>query len=344
MFGGCYTAMVTPMSESSVDYDGLKSLLEFQVQSGVSGVVMVGTTGESPTLTWKEHMTVIQQALNHSTERFLVVAGTGSNSTEEALEATKRSWDFGARAALLIDPYYNGPSSVEIRKEYLEPIARTVPEMQLIPYVIPGRTGTQLMPHDLAILHRTFKNINSVKEATGDYDNARLTRRLCGDGFAILSGDDDRTYELMTMDDVKACGVVSVVSNFAPKAVHDMCKSIMTGEIEKARRLVETLKPLFQTVTVKTDETTPYGTVTCKARNPLPCKTLMRIMGMPSGLCRAPLGKMTRKGVELLVEKARTVYANNPDILQPIEEFFDVDLQKRLYNDSYWRNLCYESY
>lgn len=336
--------MITPMSDSSVDYDGLKSLLEFQVRSGVSGVVMVGTTGESPTLTWKEHMTVIEQALNHVSERFLVVAGTGSNSTEEALEATKRSWDFGARAALLIDPYYNGPSSVEIRKEYLEPIARSVPEMQLIPYVIPGRTGTQLMPHDLAILHRTLKNVNSVKEATGDYDNARLTRKLCGDRFSILSGDDDRTYELMTMDDIKACGVVSVVSNFAPKAVHDMCKSIIAGELDRARRLAEALKPLFQTVTVKTDETSPYGTVSCKARNPLPCKTLMDIMGMPSGLCRAPLGKMTRNGVELLMEKARMVYRSNPDILHPIEEFFDVDLQKRLYDDSYWRDLCYETY
>ena len=344
MFSGCYTAMITPIRDSSVDYDGLMKLLDFQLKSGVSGVVMVGTTGESPTLSWKEHMTIIKRTLDLATERFLVVAGTGSNSTEEALEATKESSDLGAKAALLIDPYYNGPSSIEIRREYLEPIARSVPQIQLIPYVIPGRTGTQLMPHDLAILHKTCGNVNAVKEATGDYDNARLTRRLCGDSLDILSGDDDRTYELMTINDIRACGVVSVVSNFAPKFVHDICKYITAGELDKARRLADALKPLFQTVTIKTDETTPYGVVSCKARNPLPCKILMNIMGMPSGFCRAPLGKMTRKGVELLLEKARTVHRNNPEILHPVEQFFDVDLQKRLYDDRYWRDLCYDAY
>ncbi len=344
LFSGCYTALVTPMRDSTVDYDGLGRLLDFQAQSRTSGVVMVGTTGESPTLSWDEHMTVIERALNSGGERFLVVAGTGSNSTEEALEATKKSSDLGAKAALLVDPYYNGPSSIEIRKEHYEYIARNVPGMQLIPYVIPGRTGTQIMPQDLAILHETCRNVNAVKEATGDFDNARLTRRLCGDKFDILSGDDDRTYELMTMNDIRACGVISVVSNIAPKAVHEMCESILGGQLEKASRFAEALKPLFQTVTVKTDETTTQGTVPCKARNPLPCKTLMNIIGMPAGPCRAPLGKMTRKGVELLLEKARAVYKNNPEILQPVEEFFDVDLQKRLYEDRYWRDLRYETY
>jgi 4-hydroxy-tetrahydrodipicolinate synthase len=123
-----------------------------------------------------------------------------------------------------------------------------------------------------------------------------------------------------------------------------MCKFIMLGELDKAERLADSLKPLFQIVTVKTEETTPYGTVSCKARNPLPCKTLMNIIGMPSGPCRAPLGKMTRKGIEVLLEKTRTVYKNNPGILHPIEEFFNVDLQKRLYDDRYWRDLCYETY
>ena len=344
MFSGCYTAIVTPMKDSTIDYDGLGRLMDFQVQAGVSGVVMVGTTGESPTMNWTEHIGVIERALDCSSEKFLVVAGTGSNSSQEAIEATKKSWDLGAKAALLIDPYYNGPSSIEIRKEYYEPIARSVPEMQLIPYVIPGRTGTQLMPQDLAILHRTCGNVNAVKEATGDYENARLTRRVCGNQFDILSGDDDRTYELMTMKDIRACGVVSVASNIAPKAVHDMCKFIMLGELDKAERLADSLKPLFQIVTVKTEETTPYGTVSCKARNPLPCKPLMNIIGMPSGPCRAPLGKMTRKGIEVLLEKTRTVYKNNPGILHPIEEFFNVDLQKRLYDDRYWRDLCYETY
>ena len=344
MFSGCYTAILTPMKDSTVDYEGLSKLLDFQIHSGVSGIVAVGTTGESPTLSWTEHVRIIQRSIDYSSERFLVIAGTGSNNTEEAFEATKKSSDLGAKAALLIDPYYNGPSSVEIRREYYEPIVKRFPEMQFIPYVIPGRTGTQLMPQDLAILHTACGNVNAVKEATGDFENAKLTRRLCGDRFEILSGDDDRTYEMMTTAEIGACGVISVVSNLVPNAVQEMCKSIMEGQFDNAGRLADALKPLFQTVTVKTDESTSYGSVPCKARNPLPCKTLMSILGMPSGRCRAPLGKMTRKGVEFLLDKARTVQKNSPEILRPIEKFFDVDLQERLHNDRYWRDLCYDSY
>jgi len=342
--GGCYTAIITPMRDSAIDYEGLRSLLGFQVRCGANGVVVVGTTGESPTLSWSDHMTVIERTLEYSSERFLVIAGTGSNSSDEALEATRKSWDLGAKAALLIDPYYNGPSSIEIRKEYVEPIARRFPDMQFIPYVIPARTGTQLLPQDLAILHKSCGNVNAVKEATGDYENARLTRKLCGDRFNILSGDDDRTYELMTIDDIRANGVVSVVSNITPKAVQEMCKFLIEGERDKAERIAEALRPLFQTVTIKTEETTPYGTVSCKARNPLPCKTLMNIMGMPSGPCRPPLGKMTRRGIETLLEKARMVYKNTPEILRPVEEFFAVNLEKRLYDERCWRGLCYDAY
>ena len=343
MFRGCYTAIVTPMRDSSIDYDGFQRLVEFQVKSGASGLIVAGTTGESPTLTWAEHMKVIEKALEHTSDKFQVVAGTGSNSTEEALEATKQSWDLGAKAALLVDPYYNGPSSLEIRKEYVEPIARALPDMQMIPYVIPGRTGTQLMPHDLAILHKTCSNLNAVKEATGDYENARLTRKYCGDQFDILSGDDDRTYEMMT-NDIKASGVVSVTSNIAPRAVQEMCKAISAGDIEKAGTLANALKPLFQIVTVKSEETTQYGTVSCKARNPLPYKTLMNIMGLPSGPCRPPVGRMTSKGLNIVLKSIRLVHERTPEILNPIQEFFDIDLEKRLSDDEAWRHLCYDDY
>ncbi len=343
MFRGCYTAIVTPIRDSSIDHDGLDRLIEFQKKSGVSGLVVAGTTGESPTLTWPEHMKVVERALEHTSDRFLVVVGTGSNNTEEALEATKKSWDLGAKAALLVDPYYNGPSSIEIRREYVEPIARKLPDMQMIPYVIPGRTGTQLMPQDLAILHNTCPNLNAVKEATGDCENARLTRRYCGDRFDILSGDDDRTYEMMTSD-IKASGVISVTSNIAPAAVQEMCKAINAGELEKAGRVASALKPLFQMVTVKTEETTQYGTVACKARNPLPYKTLMNIIGMPSGPCRSPLGRVTRRALNILLENIRLVHERTPEILNPVQEFFDIDLEKRLHDDGAWRHLCYDGY
>lgn len=342
-FSGCYTAIVTPMSKDhNVDYEGLKRLVEFQVEEGVSGILAVGTTGESPTLNWQEHNKVIEKVHENINGRCLTIAGTGSNSTWEALRATEHASDFGVKCILLVDPYYNGPSSLEIRREYIEPIARKFPEVQVIPYVIPGRTGTQLLPQDLAVLHSQLSNVNAVKEATGNLDNMKLTRRLCGEDFNILSGDDDKTYVMMTDSEIGASGVVSVASNVAPRKVQKLTKAILDGKIDEASRLYKMLAPLFSMVTVKTQEETPFGPALCKARNPLPFKTLMSVLGMPSGPCRPPLGKMTKKGLETVLNVARTVHEKTPEILKPIEDFFDVDLDKRLYDENCWRGLSYD--
>jgi len=235
-------------------------------------------------------------------------------------------------------------NAYKIRREYIEPVARRYPQVKIIPYVIPGRTGTQLLPQDLAILHSQHPNVAAVKEATGNLDNMRLTRKLCGSDFDILSGDDDITYEVMRAPDIKASGVVSVTSNVAPKAVSELTKSILGGNTTAAEKLAEALNPLFQIVTVKTEEETLYGNAVCKARNPLPYKTLMNILGMPAGPCRPPLGKMTRKGVAVLLDNVRKVYENNPEILKPIESFFEVDLQERLYKEEYLEGLNYGEY
>ncbi|MEM3377887.1 MAG: 4-hydroxy-tetrahydrodipicolinate synthase [Candidatus Bathyarchaeia archaeon] len=341
-FEGCYTAIITPMTPiGEVDYEGLRSLVEFQVKEGVSGILAVGTTGESPTLDWNEHNRVIERVHEYAGEKCLTIAGTGSNSTQEAIDATAHAQHVGVKCVLLVDPYYNGPSSLEIRKEYVEPIAKRFPEVQIIPYVIPGRTGTQLLPQDLAVLHKGYPNVSAVKEATGDLENMRLTRKLCGPNFSILSGDDDKTYAMMTAVDVAASGVISVASNVAPRAVNDMTSAILSGDLAKANTLAQALQPLFAIVTVKTQEQTPYGPVTCRARNPLAYKTLMNVLGMPSGPCRRPLGKMTRNGLEVVLASARKVYENNPEVLQPIEDFFDVDLSERLYNERFWQGLYY---
>jgi 4-hydroxy-tetrahydrodipicolinate synthase len=223
----------------------------------------------------------------------------------------------------------------------VEPIARQFPEVQVIPYVIPGRTGTQLLPQDIALLYQQYPNVSAVKEATGDLENMRLTRKLCGADFSILSGDDDKTYAMMTAPDIAASGVISVTSNIAPRAVADLTHYILDGNITEANQLAQALQPLFAMVTVKTQEQTPYGTVTCKARNPLAYKTLMNVMGMPSGPCRQPLGKMTRNGLEVVLANARKVYENHPEILKPIEDFFSVDLMERLYNERFWQGLTY---
>jgi 4-hydroxy-tetrahydrodipicolinate synthase len=342
-FSGCYTALTTPMKKNGkVDYDGLKSLVEFQLKEGISGILAVGTTGESPTLNWNEHVKVIEKVHDYAGGRGLTIGGTGSNNTEETLEATREVAEHGIDCILLVDPYYNGPSSMEIRKEYIEPVARKFPEIYIIPYVIPGRTGTQLLPQDLAILHSQFKTLRAVKEATGNLDNMRLTRRLCGLDFDILSGDDDKTYDMMMDPQIAASGVISVASNVAPGPIQKFVQAILKKDSANYQRLYEVLKPLFGMVTVKTEEETPYGTVSCKARNPLPYKTLMNVLGMPSGPCRQPIGKMTKKGVQAVLNVARSVYEKTPEVLEPVESFFDVDLSKRLYKERYWKGLSYD--
>ncbi len=342
VFSGCYTALITPMTNiSEVNYEGLRNLIDYQIREGVKGILAVGTTGESPTLDWNEHNKVTERIYEYADGRCQTIAGTGSNSTQEAIEGTAHAQQVGISCVLLVDPYYNGPSSLEIRREYVEPIARKFPKVQVIPYIIPGRTGTQLLPQDIAMLYQQYPNVNTVKEATCDLENMRLTRKLCGEDFNILSGDDDKTFTMMTTPEIAATGVISVISNIAPRAVQDLTQYILNHKIEEARKIHEALQPLFSVVTVKTQEQTPFGPVTCKARNPLACKTLMNILGMPSGPCRQPLGKMTKNGLEIVLANARKVYENDPEVLYPVEDFFSVNLKDRLYKEKFWQGLTY---
>ena len=260
------------------------------------------------------------------------------------MENTEHAVRVGVDAALLVDPYYNGPSSLEIRREYVAPVAKKFPQIQIIPYVIPGRTGAQLLPEDLALLHKQYANMSTVKEATGNIENMKRTRECCGEDFTILSGDDDMTFTIMTDPVIKASGVISVASNIAPRAVHEMTTLLNQGKQAEAEKLMVALKPLFGIVTVKTQEETPYGAVTCRARNPLATKTLMAILGIPVGPCRPPLGKMTKNGIEVVLDVGRTVWKNNPEILKPIADFFDVDIEARLYDESILAALIYDQY
>jgi 4-hydroxy-tetrahydrodipicolinate synthase len=344
MKAGCYTAIVTPFAQNALDHAGLERLVEFQIQNGITGILAVGTTGESPTLNWQEHHAVIEAIARQTRGKCSCIAGTGSNNTSEALTASEFAAKSGAQAVLLVDPYYNGPSSLEIRREYIAPVARRLPEISIIPYVIPGRTGAQLLPEDLALLFGEFKNVDTVKEATGSLDNMKRTRQCCGGQYTILSGDDPLTFEMMTNPQIRAAGVISVVSNVAPKAVSQMVRLLIEGQTEAAQQIKTALDPLFSLVTVKTMEKTPYGEVLCRARNPLAIKSLMAILGMPAGPCRPPLGKMTELGLEKVLETARQVHRNHPDIFQPIETFFKVDVSQRLEDPACWQDLAYAAY
>jgi 4-hydroxy-tetrahydrodipicolinate synthase len=341
---GCYTALATPFTDGEVDYEGLKKLADFQIREGITGILAVGTTGESPVLTWGEHNRVVEEIAAKTKGKCLCIAGTGSNNTAESLMATEHADEVGADAVLLVDPYYNGPSSLEIRKEYVEPIAARFPDLEIIPYVIPGRTGAQLLPEDLALAFEAYPNVKTVKEATADIENMKRTRECCGPDFTILSGDDSMTYEMMLDPQIKAAGVISVASNVAPKAVNEMVGLMNAGKPSEAEALVQKLNPLFGLVTVKTTEKTLFGDVVCRARNPLAYKTLMAILGMPSGMCRKPLGKLTKAGLDRVLSAVRTVQSQSPEILQPVAEFFNVDIAERLQNSASWEGLYYEGY
>ncbi len=344
MITGCYTAIITPFKDGAVDYDGLSRLVDFQIANGISGIVAVGTTGESPTLDWEEHNKVIEHVAKQTRNKCLCIAGTGSNNTQETLDGTRHAAAVGAEAALLIDPYYNGPSSLEMRREYYAPVARAFPNIQIIPYILPGRTGAQMMPQDLALLNKEFPNITTVKEATGSIDNMRMTRDCCGTDFSILSGDDPMTYPMMTDQGVAASGVISVATNFVPGAVAQMVRLLNEGNVSEADKLKAALDPLFGIITVKTREQTAYGETECRARNPLATKTLMTVLGMPSGGCRRPLGKMTQKGLETVLTAARRVHADYPEIFKPVSEYFGVDIEDRLNTPAFWAGLTYEEY
>jgi len=336
--------MITPFADGRIDWDGMERLVNFQIENGITGILAVGTTGESPVLNWEEHNQVVEFVARKAKGRCSCIAGTGSNNTKETMEATAHAAEAGVDAVLLVDPYYNGPSSLEIRREYVAPVASAFPGLDMIPYVIPGRTGAQLLPEDLALLYKEYPNVRSVKEATASLDNMRRTRACCGDDFMILSGDDGMTVEMMTDDTIRAAGVISVASNVAPAAVLEMVQLLKSGQIEKGRALAEKLQPLFELVTVKTTEQTPYGEVVCRARNPLAYKALAAILGMPAGACRQPLGKMSPNGLSTVLAAVRSVYRKSPEILRPVEEFFGVNLGERLENPASWEGLAYDAY
>jgi len=340
---GVFTALVTPFTElGEIDWPGLEKNIQFQIQQGVKGIVPAGTTGESPTITPEEHVLLITRVAGFVAGQIFVLAGTGSNSTAEALHYTTAALHCDCDGVLLVDCYYNGPSSLELREEYYARLANHFPKLTIVPYIIPGRTGCALSPEDLAILHRQYENISAVKEATGDLERMRKTRQLLGSCFKIFSGDDDMTLGMMTDLEIRASGVISVISNIAPAAIQMMCQNVFSGTLGEAQKIRDALNPLFGLVTVcaKREEIIT-SFVLDKFRNPVGIKTIMQGLGMPVGVCRPPLGKMTKAAVETARSGLREVWEQNPWILKPIEDFYGVSIKDRLANDRIWQKLAY---
>ncbi len=348
---GVLTAVVTPFKPSGeIDWRQFHRDLEFQIGQGVTGIVPTGTTGESPTLSWQEHIGLIRGAIKTveaAVPETFVLAGTGSNSTGEALRASVEAVNEGADGVLLVECYYNKPSSSQLRERYHTPIAKAVaqvnPKAVVVPYIIPGRTNCKMEPIDLLILAHQCPNVRAVKEATGDLQNMVLTRHLLGLGFSILSGDDSLTAEMMRIGEILGDGVISVVSNIAPAAIVKMVKIFLEGDYELGLKLADQLKPLFELVGVSVSSKRQFDSrnypVVDKFPNPCSVKTMMAGLGMDSGFLRSPLGPMNPAAVQRVRSALQQVWRDNPEILQPIEEFYGGRIKHRLADDKLWQTL-----
>ena len=275
MFGGAIVAIVTPFRNGKVDEQALRKLIEEQIAAGTDGIVPCGTTGESTTLSHEEHDRVIEITIDAARKRVPVIAGTGSNSTAEALRLARHAWEAGADGALLVCPYYNRPTQEGLYQHY-RTIAEEVP-IPIIIYNIPGRTGTNLLPETLAKLAK-IKNIVGVKEASGSLKQMSDVIQLCGSDFDVLSGDDIFTLPLLA---IGGKGVISVISNIVPADMAEMVDVFAAGDLEQARALHYRMAPLIDVLFIET--------------NPIPVKAALAMMGKIEYELRLPLCRMSEK-------------------------------------------------
>jgi 4-hydroxy-tetrahydrodipicolinate synthase len=280
MFKGAIVAIVTPFKKGKVDEASLRKLIEFQIKNGTDGIVPCGTTGESSTLSHEEHDKVIEIVIDAVNKRVPVIAGTGSNSTAEAIRLTRHAYKAGADGALMVAPYYNRPTQEGLYQHY-KAVAEAVP-IPIIIYNIPGRTGVNINPDTLARLAR-IKNIVGVKEASGSIKQMSDVISLCGPNFDVLSGDDLFTLPLMAMG---GRGVISVVSNVAPADMAGLVDAFAAGNLKKAQALHFKMSGLIDALFIET--------------NPTPVKAALSLMNKISYEVRLPLYKLSDANYEKL--------------------------------------------
>jgi len=274
MIQGSIVALVTPMFDNGdVDQDSLKNLVEFHVAEGTDALVAMGTTGESATLNEHEHMNVVSSIIEYVAGRIPVIAGTGANSTTEAISLTQAAKAIGADACLLVTPYYNKPTQEGLYLHY-KAIAEAVDIPQIL-YNVPGRTACDMLPETVGRLAK-IKNIVGVKEATGELERVKIIRDLCGDDFAIYTGDDASSREFCLLG---GNGTITVSGNVAPKLVHEMIAAAMQGKRELAMQIDEKLAGLHQQLFVQS--------------NPIPVKWAVAEMGLMKSGIRLPLTWLT---------------------------------------------------
>jgi 4-hydroxy-tetrahydrodipicolinate synthase len=286
-FRGCYVAIVTPFNEDgSLNEEGLRSNIEFLISNGVSGIVPCGTTGESATLTWDEHKRVVDIAIEQAKGRVQVIAGAGSNNTNEAIEAALHAKKSGADAIMSITPYYNKPTQEGLYRHFSAIAAKA--DIPMVVYNVPGRTAVNMLPETVARLC-DIPQVMAVKEASGNITQISEIHRLCGDRLDILSGDDGMTLPVL------ACGgkgVISVIGNIVPDKMSKMVSLYHKGDHHAALEMHEKLLPLSQIVFIET--------------NPAPVKACMAEIGLASGPVRLPLAPMSDANREKLAAVWKT--------------------------------------
>jgi len=291
MFQGVFTAIVTPFNEDkSINKEQLKKLIDFNIENGVSGIVPMGTTGESPTLSHDEHVEVIETVCEHIDKEVTVIAGTGSNSTEEALFMTSRAKELGADASLQVAPYYNKPTQEGFYRHY-KTIADEV-DLPLIVYNIPGRSGKNIETDTIVRLSE-HPNIIGVKEASGSLPQMMDVINRTPDDFIVLSGDDNLTLPLMAAG---GKGVISVASNIIPDRMSAMVKAGLNGDFEEMRKLHYALLPFFKVEFIET--------------NPIPIKTALAMKGMIKEVFRLPMCEMypeNKKKLEVVLKEMKII-------------------------------------
>lgn len=286
-FQGSIVAMVTPFRDGAVDTAKIREQVEFHVKQGTDAIVPCGTTGESPTLSHEEHHAVVRETIRAAAGRVPVIAGTGSNSTAEAIALTRHAKEAGADGVLIVNPYYNKPTQAGLTAHF-RAIADAV-EIPIIMYNIPGRTGVNMLPETVAELAE-HPNIVGIKEATGNVEQMTQDIVLCRGKLCFLSGDDTLTLPLMA---VGGAGVISVVANIVPADVVAMTHAALSGDWKRAQELHLRLFPLCQAMFYET--------------NPIPVKTAMKLLGLGNGQVRLPMTPMGEANVRKL-EKAMKAY------------------------------------
>ena len=290
VFKGSCTAIVTPFNEHGVDYERLKKNLEFQYENGTSAIVVCGTTGENATHTPNEHDELVRVTVRTVNGRMKVIAGIGSNNTENALRASENAKYSGADAVLMVTPYYNKTTQKGLI-EHFSYVADRV-DIPMILYNVPSRTGIGITADTCKVLSQ-HPNINGIKEASGDISLAAKIRSLCGDDLYIWSGNDDCTIPLMSLG---ALGVISVASNIVPGAVAKLCALCLEGSYAEATELYAKYASLFSALFIET--------------NPIPVKAAMKMMGMDSGILRLPLTEISQESFETLLKAMRDAGIN----------------------------------